>query len=137
MSVVAGRAPISSPAALTRTGRRLVWVRARSRRCTMTDAENAFKVTLEPEPSSLRVVVAGELDIATASVLSPHVTGRDGGDAVVLDLAAVTFIDSTGLRLLIEAHAALGERLRIVPSPACERLFEITGVRDRLPIDGH
>jgi anti-sigma B factor antagonist len=98
------------------------------------DAETAFKVTLEPRASSIRVVVAGELDIATVPELSPHVTAGDDGDAVILDLAAVTFIDSTGLRLLIEAHAALGERLRIVPSPACERLFEITGVRDRLPI---
>lgn len=123
------------PGVADAAARRLVWVRARSRWCTMSDdAETAFKVTLEPGASSMRVVVAGELDIATVPELSPHVTAADDGDAVILDLAAVTFIDSTGLRLLIEAHAALGERLRIVPSPACERLFEITGVRDRLPI---
>ena len=100
------------------------------------DEETGFQVTLEPEGSSLRIVVAGELDIATVPEVTPHVSADGDAQAVVLDLRAVTFIDSTGLRLLLEAHDALRERLRIVPSAACERLFEITGVRDRLPLAG-
>jgi anti-anti-sigma factor len=98
------------------------------------DAQPVLTVTLERDGAELRIVVGGELDIATVPEVAPHVSAKDAAQAVVLDLGAVTFIDSTGLRLLLEAHVALGDRLRIRPSPACERLFEITGVRDRLPL---
>lgn len=94
-----------------------------------------FEVRIESDGPVRRIVLAGELDIATAEQVSPHVAAGSSDGPVLLDLRGVTFIDSTGLRLLLEAHAALGERLRIVPSPVCERLFDITGVRDRLPIE--
>src|SRR5579883_915000 len=97
------------------------------------DFQGRFQVTTEPDGAATRIVVSGELDIATVPELHRHVTA-DGAGVVALDLTAVTFIDSTGLRLLLEAHQTLGDRLRIVPSPACERLFEIAGVRDRLPL---
>jgi anti-sigma B factor antagonist len=84
----------------------------------------------------LRIAVSGELDIASAPRLR-DVCARpvhDGGVLVVLDLTGVTFLDSTGLHALIDAHETPGERLRIVVGPAAARVIDIAQLRDRLPI---
>lgn len=100
----------------------------------MTGDASRFDVAREREGDGVRLVVRGELDIATVPVLERALALDGEAERVVLDLAGVTFIDSTGLRLLLEAHGSIGARLQIRTSPACERLFEITGVRSRLPI---
>jgi len=49
----------------------------------------------------------------------------------VLDLSNVTFMDSTGLGVLIgiERHLSEGERLAIAcPQPAVAKIFELTGL---------
>ena len=57
----------------------------------------------------------------------------------MLDLASVTFIDSSGLRVLIDAHRraeADGRVLVIVhPSPPVSRLFEISGLTNHLHVE--
>ena len=57
---------------------------------------------------------------------------------LVLDLHALKFLDSTGLRLIISAHSRArraGRRLRIVPgNAAVRRIFHLTGVGERLDI---
>src|SRR3954452_3488398 len=82
----------------------------------------------------------GELDIATAARLAgARHEGRQAGDRVVLDLAALEFIDSTGLRVIvrgIEAARRDGWDLRLRKGPpAVQRVFEIAGVLDALPFD--
>jgi anti-sigma B factor antagonist len=83
--------------------------------------------------------VAGELDLAAADRLD-----RAIGDAlaarpetVVVDLAAATFIDSTGVRSLVRGHQLAGDRqVRLVVLPAAERVhrvFELCGLDDVLP----
>ena len=80
--------------------------------------------------------VRGEIDAHSAAALGAALNGRDG--SVDLDLAAVEFVDSSGLRVLIEAHQLLDERgdtLTIVdPSPAVQRMFELSVVDDYLNI---
>ncbi len=99
-----------------------------------------FQVTIERFESVawVRLRVAGELDLATAPQLEAAIGSCAAPPAsrtpVVLDLTAVTFIDSTGLGVVLRANDSLGGRLSIAPSRACERLFEIAGVRDRLPL---
>ncbi len=79
-----------------------------------------------------RFVLAGELDIATADELGTQLEaaaiGADGH--LVIDLTAVTFMDSTGLRKLITAHREAEEHgyaFTIVTgeSPA-KRVLELT-----------
>ena len=57
------------------------------------------------------IYLSGELDMATAqavsSALAPWV---QAGGPVILDFSAVTFMDTMGLRVLIEAARVLGER---------------------------
>ena len=54
----------------------------------------------------------------------------------VLDLRELTFMDSSGLRLILSAHAAArrdGAILEIVPGPpSVQRVFQICGVEDEL-----
>jgi anti-anti-sigma factor len=55
------------------------------------------------------LLVGGELDLATAPELARMLGAlRARGHAVVLDLADVTFMDSTGLNLLLEAQREVG-----------------------------
>ena len=90
------------------------------------------------------VALDGELDLANVEALKVELDQafEGGGEhAVVIDMAGLTFIDSTGIALLI---AALGRaedsgRLRFVPSqaPAVVRVLQVTGVDRRLPlVDG-
>ncbi|MEX1142198.1 MAG: STAS domain-containing protein [Thermoleophilaceae bacterium] len=86
-----------------------------------------------------RCIVAprGELDMSTVErledVLLPLVV--DGTPAVVIvDLRAVTFMDSSGLRCLLTCRERLlrqRRRLAIVRGPeAVQRVFEITATED-------
>lgn len=79
------------------------------------------------------LVLHGELDIATAPELADLLARlRHHGHAVTLDLAEVTFMDSTGLTMLMDAHiesARNGWSFTVKrPSPAVKRVFALAGV---------
>jgi anti-sigma B factor antagonist len=85
------------------------------------------------------LVLQGELDIATAPELSAMLARlRARKRSVVLDLADVTFMDSTGLTLLMDAWIDAerdGWAFSIrAASPAVRRVVALAGV-ERL-IDG-
>ena len=84
-----------------------------------------------------RLTVSGEIDAHTAPSLAAAIDAA--GPDVTIDLSGVEFIDSSGLRVLIDAHQRLaddGGGLTIAaPSEAVTRLFEISGVDDYLTID--
>lgn len=96
-------------------------------------------LTTSEEQQAVRVALTGELDISSALVFDDELR-RIESDArratLVLDLRALKFLDSTGLRLILSAHARAlrcGRRLRVVPgSDAVKRIFRLTGVEDRL-----
>jgi anti-sigma B factor antagonist len=99
----------------------------------------AFGIAEEEGPGGARIVrVHGELDIATAGDLERAVLRpREPGDQVVLDLAGLRFMDSTGLRVLMRARSeAKAGRwdlyVRNVPANV-QRLFSISGVHDAVP----
>jgi anti-sigma B factor antagonist len=76
----------------------------------------------------------GELDVSTAPQLRQTITSAldDGGDRVIVDLTAVTFMDSTTLGVLIGAHNRVRESggfLGLVcPDDKVRRVFRITGL---------
>lgn len=82
---------------------------------------------------------AGELDLATAHEVDAELQRIAASDAraIVLDLSALAFIDSTGIRLTVRADErsrANGNRLALIrPDPRVFRAFEICGMADRLP----
>ncbi len=83
--------------------------------------------------------LSGELDIATADRVEQELRTVEATDAgqIVLDLSGLTFMDSTGVRLVLSAHAraqADSNRLSLVRgSPAVQRVFELSGVDGTLP----
>jgi anti-anti-sigma factor len=87
-----------------------------------------------PSPRGVRVVVVGEVDLATTAVLHDGLLGvlRDKSPALVdVDLAGVTFMDCTGVGALIAVHttaARSGCRLRVShPQPIVGRVLAVTG----------
>jgi anti-anti-sigma factor len=75
----------------------------------------------------------GELDIATAPELVDLLARlRHHGHAVTVDLAAVTFMDSTGLTTLMDAQRQArsnGWSFAVRrPSAAVRRVFDLAGV---------
>jgi anti-anti-sigma factor len=98
---------------------------------------HAFDIERRQAPGAIRIVVRGEVDIATAPHLRAAVAGasRDG-HLVVLDLAGVTFMDSAGLHALVGAHATHRDRLRIIVGAPAARVLDASGLRSRLPVIG-
>lgn len=100
--------------------------------------EEPFSVEVRRADGALLVTPAGELDLASAPVLEARIDERiDDVSHLVLDLSRLRFIDTSGMRLVLQQQAACaraGRRLSLVQGPPpVQRLFEIAGVRDRLP----
>lgn len=89
-----------------------------------------------PTALTTRVVVAGEVDIASAGSLRAAIGSAMGGrmTVVVVDVSKVTFIDCAGLGELVVARARLlasGRSMRLfAPSPVVRRLMALTGLSD-------
>lgn len=85
-------------------------------------------------------MVSGEIDAHSVTSLSDHLsecTATDGD--VVIDMSAVTFMDSSGLRLLIDlrqrTEAAPHDLVLRSPSAAVLRLLEVAGLDDHFTLD--
>ncbi len=84
------------------------------------------------------VAVRGEVDLASADTLRDLLQAPEARAAtVILDLRQVTFIDSSGLSVILSHNklaAADGFRFVVAVggARAVERLFELTGLRDAL-----
>ena len=78
------------------------------------------------------VALRGELDVATAEGLFDWLT-EVSGSTVVVDLSELTFMDSSGISVMIQAKNAFGDSFVITrPRPNIRRVFEITGLSDWL-----
>ena len=89
----------------------------------------------------LRLRLEGELDAATTVTLTEALADASRqSEAVVLDLRELHFMDSSGLRVLLNAQADAardGWNLLIAnPQRAVVRLFEITGTLSQFSIRG-
>jgi anti-anti-sigma factor len=102
--------------------------------------EETLSIVSELREDAHYVAPSGELDIATVELLERALLEVERADSarIVLDLSGLSFIDSTGLRLLLDVNERCGgaaDRLRVIAgSPAVERLLDIVGLRERLPL---
>ncbi len=99
----------------------------------------SFSVDSRTEDGVQLVSVAGELDLATAPELRAALDAAEAGAAraIALDLSEVTFVDSTGIAVLVEYTArsrSNGDRLRILSGPAVDRVLDVSGTRRHLPM---
>jgi anti-sigma B factor antagonist len=89
---------------------------------------STFHAHAEHRPDGVVIVAKGELDLVGAPRLLDALP-EDGTTPVVLDLGAVGFMDSSGLRSLLEARQACiaaGRSFAIArPSDAVQRVLEL------------
>lgn len=103
-----------------------------------------FRLEVKPDRDVVRVLPVGDIDIATVGIIRDQLSELTaaGFRRVVVDLRGVTFVDSTGLQLLLQTYASAqadGWELAIIDgSPAVARALELTGLGAALPIvDAH
>jgi len=89
-------------------------------------------------PTEGGLSLSGEIDAHTAPRVADALAGT-GSTVVDVDMSGVEFVDSSGLRVLVEAHQRLessGGVLRLVDaSPAVRRLLQISGIDGYLRVD--
>jgi anti-anti-sigma factor len=98
-----------------------------------------FSVTRRHAGEAVVVVPVGEIDMATIDAVQAQIDAAAGeARLVVLDLREVTFIDSAGVRLVLQGTrelAATGRELAVVQGPAAvRRVFELVGLDGRVRI---
>jgi anti-anti-sigma factor len=88
--------------------------------------------TIEHSPGTSAVTISGEIDLSVADGLKSALYGSPGlEERVQLDLREVTFIDSIGLRLLLELKRAIeaagGDLVLTSVSAAVSRVLDVSG----------
>ena len=99
-----------------------------------------FTVVVAEEAGQTVAHVTGEIDIATCErlrdAIEPHL-GR--GQRVVLDLSGVRFMDSSCLKVLLQAHTTLtgdgGSLILRNPSDIAQRLLSLSGLTELFDIE--
>jgi anti-anti-sigma factor len=101
-------------------------------------ASGNFEVLTEHRHSALVVSPQGEIDLATADFVREAIAREHApGETLVIDLRNVGFMDTSGLRLVLELTERAGSEgfaLRVVRGPSTvQRVFEVAGLAPRLP----
>ncbi|HEY9557557.1 MAG TPA: STAS domain-containing protein [Acidimicrobiales bacterium] len=100
------------------------------------DEQPALTIEARPAPDGNVLVTAGELDLATAPQLSEAAEAliETGAKRLVFEVSGLSFMDSSGLRVLLE----LSKRAEVVlraPSRSVRRVVESTGVDTILTLE--
>jgi anti-sigma B factor antagonist len=102
--------------------------------------ESIFSVARTEDQGTVTLSLSGELDLSSRDELIEATKEIPAGARLVVDLAEVTFMDSSGLVVLMNLDLrsrAEGWTARLAnPQPPVRRLFELCGFEQRLPIDG-
>ena len=110
------------------------------------EPDPAVLASFDPEPGDepgvWRLRVTGEVDVASSPTLRARISEllEDGADTIVLDLGEMTFIDSSGLGVLVGALKRVRELDRKdlvitgLQGPP-RRVFEITGLTELFTIE--
>ena len=106
-----------------------------------TDESAAIAVDVQHDAGGALVTIGGELEFGTAASLRTTLSdlARQGCDPVVLDLAALRFIDSSGLSLLVQAKQrfeAQGRRFELRrPTHRVIRVIETSGLAELFALE--
>jgi anti-sigma B factor antagonist len=102
------------------------------------DLDAPLSVEIRPERPRAVVVPHGDLDLSSVDALGAELddlVGR-GFEEIVLDLRALSFMDSTGLHLVLAQSARRDARVTLIDGTGpVSRLFDIAGVRSALPFE--
>ena len=100
------------------------------------EQETPFAIELSDDRGTVTVAVTGELDITTIPELEAAVAGLRPADRLILDLRALGFMDSTGVRLVMGLDLrsrAEGWALVIVRAPGVvAHVLELCRIPERV-----
>lgn len=101
------------------------------------DQDPPFRVERSRRGDAVVVVPAGEIDLATIDAVRAELTAaRAEARRIVLDLREVEFLDSSGLRLIVEAERDAEQEGRtfvlVRPRAQVQRLLDVAGLSARL-----
>jgi len=105
-----------------------------------TPRDPPFETTVVHNRDGIVIHLSGEVDIAACERLRDVIEPNMGPQqTIILDLSGVEFIDSSSLRILVQARGALGTdggslKLRN-PSVAAQRLLTLAGIEALLDDD--
>ena len=90
-------------------------------------------------PGTSIVALGGELDLSTVPRMeAPLLEQLQARPGVVVDLSGLSFVDSSGIGILIQASRAFanGSRMHVVieAGSQVERVFRIAGVGEAVPL---
>jgi anti-sigma B factor antagonist len=96
---------------------------------------------VERRNGSVVVHLAGELDLYNAAEVGAALTDAAGAgtERLIVDLAEVSFVDSTALGVLIAAKRELGAGARVVlaaPGEDVRRALEVSGLAGHFDVSG-
>jgi anti-anti-sigma factor len=101
-------------------------------------APGSLTISSDIQDGTISISLTGELDLAGAGQMEASLAEAERAKPVriVIDLARLSFLDSTGLRLLLQADLRAregGYELVLRPgTPSVQRVFEVTGALDVL-----
>jgi anti-anti-sigma factor len=101
-----------------------------------------LKISRIVDDGTVSLLLEGELDLAGAPEMEASFAAveQDEPTRLIIDLGRLQFIDSTGLRLLLQADARAREQgyeLLLRPGgQAVQRVFEVTGALAILRFEG-
>jgi anti-anti-sigma factor len=98
----------------------------------------AFSVSREEHDGEIVLALTGDFDIAAVAPFADATSEIPAGSRVLLDLREVAFMDSSGVRALMNLDVrarAGGFHLALAgPRPRVRRVLELCGFEDRIPI---
>jgi anti-anti-sigma factor len=97
-----------------------------------------LEVEVRRESGRTTITLTGELDLASVPLFTEALEReRESAETALVDLAPLTFADSTGIKALVQAArnaASDGSRLLMTrPTGHVAQLFELTGLHLALP----
>ncbi|MDA8287513.1 MAG: STAS domain-containing protein [Actinomycetota bacterium] len=96
--------------------------------------DELFQVKVREQAGASVVSAEGEVDVSTAPALRQRLYELPESAKVVVDLSEVTFLDSTGLGVLVAAlkrvreSDAGGDLRLVVTRPQVSKVLEVTGL---------
>jgi anti-sigma B factor antagonist len=102
--------------------------------------QSPFRLEVRTAGRATQIVVHGELDLASGPELEAELgrVSKSPTERLIVDLRQLDFMDSTGLSILVKAHQRAideGREFGLVRgSQQVQRLLELTGVTERLPM---
>jgi anti-anti-sigma factor len=105
----------------------------------MNDPRPQLTIRREAVTDGWTLWLSGELDLASAGVLDTTIAElcTDGAGRILLEMDELAFMDSTGVRSLLVGRELCSvndcEMLIGSVSPQVARLFEVSGLGERLP----